>query len=283
MLCPDEELTKSEFYNDFLRHYGMFHQCGAVLGQEGSHTSAITLLRNKKAGPFGAGHVSLLRLLEPHLQSAIKVHFQVCQIRAQSQSAQWILDLLPKAVFFLDRRGKVIYMNQAAAQLVQDGDVLRLRNGELEASNPREARGLQVLLVGARNSEMLPGIQPGGMMWLTRTSLRSPVSVEVLPFLAVASPVPGSVSAVVFVTDLARKAPTNVATLRALWKLTEAEADLALKLLNGMTLKEAAGARQTTLSTARSQLKTILGKTGTSRQSDLIALLSRFCLLVPGS
>ncbi len=35
-LCPEEKLTKSEFYSDFSRHCDVFHQCGGILQQTAS-------------------------------------------------------------------------------------------------------------------------------------------------------------------------------------------------------------------------------------------------------
>src|SRR5713226_6406140 len=34
--CPDEEVLRSEYYNDFLRRHDVFHLMGAVVAQEAS-------------------------------------------------------------------------------------------------------------------------------------------------------------------------------------------------------------------------------------------------------
>lgn len=70
----------------------------------------------------------------------------------------------------------------------------------------------------------------------------------------------------------------DTARLRAEFGLTKAEARLALRLAQGSSLASAAQAFDVKLTTIRSQLQQIFAKTGTSRQSELVAmLLGRGC------
>jgi DNA-binding CsgD family transcriptional regulator len=63
------------------------------------------------------------------------------------------------------------------------------------------------------------------------------------------------------------------ARLRAEFGLTKAEARLALRLAEGTSLASAAQAFDVKLTTIRSQLQQVFAKTGTSRQSELVAML----------
>lgn len=65
------------------------------------------------------------------------------------------------------------------------------------------------------------------------------------------------------------------ARLRAEFGLTKAEARLALHLTDGSSLASAAAAFDVKLTTIRSQLQQVFAKTGTSRQSELVAMLLR--------
>ena len=74
--------------------------------------------------------------------------------------------------------------------------------------------------------------------------------------------------------------PTTVdpglgARWRRLYGFTSAEADLAERLLQGQALAEASEARGVMVSTGRSQLNSMLAKTGVRRQSELLAMLAR--------
>ena len=72
-------------------------------------------------------------------------------------------------------------------------------------------------------------------------------------------------------SDLA--ALPGVVRLRAEFGLTKAEARLALRVAEGASLASAAQVFNVKLTTIRSQLQQVFAKTGTSRQSELVALL----------
>jgi DNA-binding CsgD family transcriptional regulator len=65
----------------------------------------------------------------------------------------------------------------------------------------------------------------------------------------------------------------GVTRLRAEFGLTKAEARLALRLAEGTSLASAAQAFNVKLTTIRSQLQQVFAKTGTSRQTELVAML----------
>ncbi len=68
-------------------------------------------------------------------------------------------------------------------------------------------------------------------------------------------------------------AVASESVLRLRYGLTQAEAALARAIAQGMPLREAAEMRPIAYETARAQLKSIFGKLGVHRQSELIALL----------
>jgi DNA-binding CsgD family transcriptional regulator len=65
----------------------------------------------------------------------------------------------------------------------------------------------------------------------------------------------------------------GTARLRAEFGLTKAEARLALRLAEGSSLASAAQAFNVKLTTIRSQLQQVFAKTGTSRQTELVAMI----------
>jgi DNA-binding CsgD family transcriptional regulator len=69
------------------------------------------------------------------------------------------------------------------------------------------------------------------------------------------------------------KKPGSQASLSSRFLLTPAEAQIALGIADGETLAAIAEARGVSVSTARTQLKSVFAKTGTHRQAELVALL----------
>jgi DNA-binding CsgD family transcriptional regulator len=85
----------------------------------------------------------------------------------------------------------------------------------------------------------------------------------------------GVLRSIVLITDLDPSTGFRTSRLRDVFHLTNAEAKLAARLAGGEDIDAAAAALGVTRQTARSQLKSIFGKTDTHRQAELVALLAR--------
>jgi DNA-binding CsgD family transcriptional regulator len=70
------------------------------------------------------------------------------------------------------------------------------------------------------------------------------------------------------------------ATLRSVFRLSEAEARLGVQLASGESLETLADRLGIAKETSRTQLKSIFAKTGVHRQTELVAMLAR--LINPG-
>jgi len=78
-LCPQEELYRTEFYNDWIAQQGMSHALfGAVLKTK-RLVAFANLVRYKGAPPFDEDDLDLLRLLNPHLLKAVQPHLTLAQ------------------------------------------------------------------------------------------------------------------------------------------------------------------------------------------------------------
>ncbi len=66
------------------------------------------------------------------------------------------------------------------------------------------------------------------------------------------------------------------------WELTEAESDVALLLLKGLSLKEVAALRETSDRTVREQARSVYRKAGLNSRSGLSAFFLEDLLLPPG-
>ena len=79
--------------------------------------------------------------------------------------------------------------------------------------------------------------------------------------------------ATVFVCDPSQMPRVDPDVLCRLFAFTKAEATLAILLMGGKSVEEAAGALFVSIHTARTHLKRMLFKTDTGRQSELLRLL----------
>ena len=109
-------------------------------------------------------------------------------------------------------------------------------------------------------------------MLVSRISGR-PLSVTVAPLRTVGWP--EEPAAVVFISDPDEPAELPGDLLRRCYGLSPAESQLALMLIPGLSLKEAAARLHIALNTAKTQLKSIFTKTRVKRPGELISLLLR--------
>jgi DNA-binding CsgD family transcriptional regulator len=273
MLCPENELIKTEFYNDLLRHHEMFHQCGIVVALQEKQMFAISLLRPKQCSAFGRRQVRLLKVLSPHLRRAHQLHYKATELRLRSAGAEWALDSWATGVLFVDASARVVLMNRSAADHIQKKNGLKLTREGVRASHPDESQCLEKLIRTAVRTANGQGFGSGGAMQLTCANSTAVSTVLVTPFRANGMFSPFRPLAAIFISDSNQTARPREQVFRGLFGLTPAEMRLSRLVAEGKGLREAANQLGVTYETARSQLKSIFGKTGTRRQGELVRLL----------
>jgi DNA-binding CsgD family transcriptional regulator len=274
-LCPPEELATTEFYNDFLSRYGIAHGMFGMFGMvEGDTTSlaSISLYRGPRSGKFRISDLGILNLLIPHIRRAFKLHFQFSQLKGRSEGIEAALNMLVTGVIFLGAESEVLLMNRKAEKLLGSKDGLISVWGKLSAAVRAESARLQALIHGAVQTGRGSGLSAGGTILISREN-RRPLSITVAPLREINTSLSQRPAAVLFVSDPDRNSELPCDLLRSCYGLTPAEGRLAMVLMDGHSLKEAADSCGVTYNTAKSQLKIIFSKTHVQRQSELIRLL----------
>ena len=106
--------------------------------------------------------------------------------------------------------------------------------------------------------------------------IASPLRQRPRPLAGIPAPV-----ALVLIRDPEQQRPIGLDALKQGYALTSREAELALSLTEGETLQRTADRLGMTYETARTHLRHILSKTGTSRQAELMTLLQRMSVGLP--
>lgn len=276
-MCPDEILLRSEFYLEFLRVLDVRYSIRAVLTSEPDPLAYFSAGRPHRSRPFGDGDRRILAAVTPHLIQALRIQSRLESIQARRHAASGTLERLPLAVIFLDRRCRVLEMNGSARRIVEAGDGVRLERGVLVAFDTRAEVQLQQMIFGAAALESGRFLQHGGALSLPRPEGRRPLSAMVAP-TGVTGIFPTSRSArvVVLIEEPPRAATSPCTAFAKLHKLSPAEAELASRLVGGMSLRQAASALDIRENTARSHLKRVFAKTGVRRQAELVRRVLTF-------
>jgi DNA-binding CsgD family transcriptional regulator len=215
----------------------------------------------------------VFKTLIPHLKRASRMHEQYEHARLNANDLKSVLDSLDRAVFGLDRDGLVVLANRQAELIAKKGDGLKLIQGRLSATSPFENKELQLRILRSVGAGMEGDGSRSASLNLSRCSGDLSLQLVLTPFQSDLPDNHCRLAAMVFVSDPAQKPLSRSVLLRQIYRLSPAECRVADMMLQGLTLREAADRMKITLGTARCQLKQVLAKTGTCRQTELMRLM----------
>jgi DNA-binding CsgD family transcriptional regulator len=272
-LLEDAEYERTGFYQEWNRHLGIYYMVGAVFPIDRNTMGVLGIHRLKRAGAYGEEDRRRVGRFLPHLNRALRLRQRLEQaVMAQSASLD-ALDRLDTAVFVLDSDCRVLHSNRLGSRLLQDTPEVRVRAGRVRLSDPElDSQLLRRVREAIRTACGDPNA-PGSAFTVMREG-RLPITALVTPLRATwnhrgaSSP-----AALVFMRDPEQSMPAQQ-TLRELFGLTPTEAAIAAVLAQGRALEQIAADFGIGIGTVRSHVKTILWKTGTHRQAQLVALLA---------
>lgn len=261
------ELVKTEWYNDWLKPQGYFHAMLGHLLKRDRQAVRLSVFRPRQR-PFSNDEMTLFGRLVPHLRRSCMIHTQFSEVKSVQSVATDLLHRLPLGLILFDQSGQAVFANQMAESLMRDGFYINA-SGRCMTGNVHDTRALRQLICDALE------FGESHAMSLHGNSFNRPLSViavslhkHSLPFIA------SGPSVALFVCDPARPLVLDDKLLAQCYGLSPAEAKLAVALLQGQTPAEYAEIRGISSNTVKTQLKQVLAKTGTHRQSELIQLLT---------
>lgn len=191
--------------------------------------------------------------------------------------AQATLNLLATPMLVLDGNMKPVLSNASATALLDDGDGITMRDSSVQLWQPSEMTQFQTL-VGAAAGRV-ERTSDSGIMTVSRPSGKQPYAMLVTAMRSNADSTESPL-AVVFLRDPEHRWEVPARILQELYDLTPAESRVAIELVNGASPKEVARTFNVSVNTVRNQIKQTYRKTGTSRQSQLVALMLSTAALV---
>ncbi len=275
----DREMSRSPIYADWLASLGYRHTVGMVLRDDGETQDLLALLRPLDHHHFDEQTQTRMRQLMPDLLRASNLRARAARVARPSALGALALEHLPQAVAVLDANRRIQHMNVAARKSLStpsahgihvQGGFLRLHDDEAHA-----------LLIGAVQSACQPrsrdGLPPARTGSLLSTRQRKGLAISVLPLKnehVLATDVSGTAQHLAMLLwagpEPCMPEPADLARLLG---VTPAEARIALALAQGMSLKEFASHQACSWHTARSHLRNLMIKTGTSRQAEVVTLV----------
>ena len=264
-LMSEEELASDPIYNEFLRPRGLGWTVGDMFQEPSGHMVIFDIIRTTAAGPFETHDVDRLNALRPHLARAATMSSRLAFERINAAVEALELTGLPAAIIGLG--GKVL----AANSLLQDFDPQititaydRLRFDYSGAGDKFERALLQQPVDPSH----------GCSFAIPQSDDSPPAVVHLVPVLGNARDIFVHAQFVLVVTPVDRSRVPTAETIQGLFDLSPAEARIARSLSMGSTVTQTARAFSVSAETVRSHVKSILGKSGMTRQTDFVAAVA---------
>jgi DNA-binding CsgD family transcriptional regulator len=257
---------------------------GLVLRRNGTRQLVLEL----RAPISAAGHglkvepeEELLGILAPHLVTAARIAWLRADPSASAMPAAALLRALSIPLILLDADRRVQSLNDAARHATSRMETLHIgADGHLRAVDAESERRLSdavdLAAAGVRGRcDLLELRNAAGTRRIFASLRRLDTNGGAVS--------PGETQAEALVAlafqDAGEPLDLGAAALWEAFGLSPAEAALALRLLEGRSLGEIAAAHRVAKQTLRNQLAAVMRKTGTSRQAELVALLTRLALV----
>ena len=267
-----EELKTSRTYNELLSRG---HAQNALnVRMDASRGSYITWSLGDPVASdgWGSSQITMIEGLLPHIRQFVRVRQALVAAEARATTVTTLLDNPRIGVLHLDRRGKILEVNDCARRLLRRGDGVWDRDGRLCARAAADQRRLDQL-VGAA----LPAagaVAVSGSMILRRSSVVPPFVVHVKPVgLPHADYGARHVAALVLIVEPGRHPRINPDLVATTLELTPAETHVAVGLAEGKSVREMAEATGHTRAAIYWHLQQIYQKHSISRQADLVRLV----------
>jgi len=255
----------SEFFHDWLNKMDYAHTIGQTLTDTSDRLLNFTIIRPSFEGSYSKLEKQKFLAMLKHVHKAFELHRKIENLELQSSSSEQALSSIDMAVLNITDKGKISYMSSTAARLLYSNQGLSDNNGLLVASSSLTADTLlQAAIKQAAEHSQTQNLQlpriPNGRLKLTITPNKPQRQ-----FL-------GHYEIGLTVLIEAEEAKEEI--LKAHYRLTDTEVEVAQLICQGKTPQQISEIRCKSVQTVRTQIKSIYSKTGVNTQSQLVALIN---------
>jgi DNA-binding CsgD family transcriptional regulator/PAS domain-containing protein len=276
-LVSYDEFLQTRYYHEWARPQGLVDHLRAALEKSAAGIAFFGVFRDQRGGTVDDEMRQRMRLIVPHVRRAMLIGQLINRKSAEAAAFADTLDGVSAGMFLVDAGGRMVHANASGRAMLEERCVLRAGGGKVAATEAESDRELNRVVALAGGGDAAVGVKGIALPLAARDGER--YVAHVLPLT------PGercgagagyAASAALFVHKATLGAPSAPETIARLYHLTPSELRvlLALVQLGGVPeVAEALGIGETTVKT---HLHHLFGKTGASRQADLVKLVAGF-------
>lgn len=267
----DEDLKAHPLYRDFLRPRGLGWSARTSIRLPTGDNFVFNFERAYDKGPVSPAELGAINSLRPHLARSALMSARLQLERARSTTQALAMLGLPALLF--DTKGRVIAANDLIEALPNevkfkafDGVVLADKRANKLLSKAIES--------ASRETHVVP------YSFSVCDEAGNPVRIaHVVPICGESRGIFVRSAGMLVLTQLGGAHTPSVDLVQSLFDLTAAEARVARAISKGETLEEIAAGNNLSVNTVRTQLRSILDKTGCRRQLEVAQLLNGLTII----
>lgn len=221
--------------------------------------------------------LAALRPLLPHLAKAVEIGGAFALLRERYRAALAALDHVQVGLGIALPSGEIIVHNAEARRIFAHADGLCIgRDGHLLCRDPEQRHKLEAAIHQAAGTLHGSADRPSSVEMVSRLSGLHGYLIEVTPLADSGGEIERDLAgALVTIIDPDNVSPISVGRVAMLYRLTPAETEVCALLVEGATVKLIAERRGTLPETAKSQVQSVMAKTGTRGRGELIRIVLR--------
>jgi DNA-binding CsgD family transcriptional regulator len=274
-IIPQAELEQTRFYKEWIEPQGIADAIAVNL-EKGINRSSFIVVRTDVAHGVADNKMrNRLATLVPHLQRAVSIGQLFYQKDALKQDLTETLTHVESAVLLVGSHGEIVFKNDLARLLLNEGFILQQRDGALRAVDESSDRILREVFAAAKKGDASTGAQgvaiPLGIFndenWYA----------HVLPLKAGKrreANVPTRAVAGIFIRKNVSEQLPPLEVLATRYKFTASEVRVLAALMKTSGVKAIADLLGLSEATVKTHLAHLFRKTETSRQSELLKLVN---------
>lgn len=266
---------RDRFYQELWMPGGYGESLCCAFSREGSRVGTALLARNSSQEKVSESVRKTLDAAVPHLDRAVRISRRFDALAAEIILSHNVLDALSEPLACALSDGRMHRANVAFEDILRMAGVVRIEDEVLHVQDSSmQSQFLRAIKECCRIADGAPSADPGAQFTLRiERATEPPCFITIAPLMAVKLRSWAGRPCALIRIDEPNRAPAP-RSLEQAFALSSAEARLVSALCAGGTLADAAEKLGIALNTAKTQLAAAFSKTNTSRQSELVSLVT---------
>jgi DNA-binding CsgD family transcriptional regulator/PAS domain-containing protein len=272
-----DEFLQTRAYREWGRPQGIVDALNVALDKSPTSAAMFSIFRHERDGLVDDEMRRCMRLIAPHVRRAVLIGRVIDLKTAEAATFADALDGLSAGMFLVDASGRIVHANASGQAMLAASDFLRAAGGRLIATDVQADQVLCEIFAAASSGDVAIGVKGIAVPLASLGDER--YVAHVLPLTSGARRRAGTDYAAVaalFVHKAAVDTPSPPEVIAKTFGLTPTELRVLLGIVEVGGVPETAEALGIAETTVKTHLHRVFGKTGTSRQAELVKLVAGF-------